>query len=192
MDPTKKEIKIDEEEAKENYGDMIFEKSITILVEKEYETTRRNLQEAYDSKDSSRLKHITHTLKTNARFLCSENFALECQAIESCTKEGLVNWEKVVELFPQFMEDFDLLFKEAEKIYKINYAKPLPEIEFEADKMEDDLIKKNAANECLTFRSRDGRNDDEIKKKKRESESRDKVYELAIVPQTSISSFIIL
>jgi HPt (histidine-containing phosphotransfer) domain-containing protein len=129
-----KKIIIDVEESKESFGEETFESMLKMFVDGYYETTVRNLQDAFSAQDRGSMKHLTHTLKTYARFLCSEEFALECQAIENCVKEGAEDWEKIGTLFPQFIEDYAILYHLIEELFKEHCQNKEPtEEEFHLD-----------------------------------------------------------
>jgi len=109
------EIKIDSEEAIDNFGNEIFEQSILLFVDESYNNVKEGIKKALEEKDKNKIKILTHTLKTTARYMASENFALECQAIESESKEP--NWEKMNNLLIDFFEDLDILYSECLKFY---------------------------------------------------------------------------
>lgn len=110
-------IKIKPDEAKEKFGGVISRMAIQLFVEKDYETTKKKLNESFEILDLKEIKSLVHTLKTNARYMCSEEFATECIEIENAVKEGQQDIPKLKELFPIFMKDFDLLYEEALKVY---------------------------------------------------------------------------
>lgn len=132
----KVEIKIDSEEAIDNFGSEIFEQNIILFVEEGYNNFKEGIKKAQEDKDHSKMKINTHTLKTTARYMASENFALECQAIESETKAP--NWEKINQLLPDFFQDLDILYNECVKIYNgikgITQLKPQITIELNENK----------------------------------------------------------
>ena len=109
------EIKIDSEEAIDNFGNEIFEQTIKLFVDESYKTFKEGIKKAQEEKDKNKMKILTHTLKTSARYMASENFALECQALESETKNP--DWEKMDNLLIDFYEDIDILYNECMKYY---------------------------------------------------------------------------
>jgi HPt (histidine-containing phosphotransfer) domain-containing protein len=109
------EIKIDSEEAIENFGSETFEQNIVLFVEESYNHFKEGIKKAQEEQDKAKMKIMTHTLKTTARYMSSENFALECQSIESETKDP--NWDKINQLLPDFFEDLDILYNECLKFY---------------------------------------------------------------------------
>lgn len=104
------EIKIDAEEARESFGEETFDTNIRAFVEHVYESTKKELDVAFITKDAPRLKRQIFKLKTTVRYLCIENFAMELQDLEEYTKEP-ANWTKIAELYPRLMKHFDLVFK---------------------------------------------------------------------------------
>lgn len=111
----KLEIKIDAEDAIDNFGSEIFEQNIILFVNEGYNNFKEGIKKAQEEKDHAKMKIFTHTLKTTARYMSSENFALECQEIESETKAP--NWGKIENLLPDFFKDLDILYNECIKIY---------------------------------------------------------------------------
>lgn len=111
------EIKIDSEEAIDNFGNEIFEQSILLFVDESYNHVKDGIKKALEEKDKNKIKILTHTLKTTARYMASENFALVCQEIETESKEP--DWEKMNNLLIDFFEDLDTLFSECLKHYNI-------------------------------------------------------------------------
>ena len=126
------EIKIDSEEAIDNFGNEIFEQSILLFVDESYNNVKEGIKKALEEKDKNKIKILTHTLKTNARYQASENFALVCQVIESESKEP--DWIKMNNLITDFFEDLDIFYTECLKFYK--------EIYNNSDKMKHDFISK--------------------------------------------------
>jgi len=116
----KVEIKIDSEDAIDNFGNEIFEQSIIFFVDEGYNNYKEGITLAQETKDHSKIKILTHTLKTSARYMSSENFAQICQSIETETKGP--NWDKINELLPTFFHCLDLLYNECIKHY--NEFKP--------------------------------------------------------------------
>lgn len=109
------EIKIDSSEAIDNFGNEIFEQTIILFVDESYKTFKDGIEKAQKEKDKNKIKMLTHTLKTTSRYMASENFALECHAIESESKNP--DWEKMDILLIDFYEDLDILYKECMKYY---------------------------------------------------------------------------
>jgi chemotaxis protein histidine kinase CheA len=118
MAETKKTlITIKPAEARRKFGKLISNMAVNLFIEKEYEVTKKRLNDAFDIMDCKDIKNVVHSLKTNARYMCAEDFAIECQAIENCVKENHENIEKLKEIFPSFMQDFDCLYEEVLKYY---------------------------------------------------------------------------
>jgi hypothetical protein len=115
------EINIDVEEAIDNYEEAIFEMNIKLFVEESYESNKAGMIAAVENRDEKKLKMLTHTLKTNVRYMCVENFAMECEAIENCTKDP-PDWPKILSLFPTFLAHFEVLYKKVKKIYDDMYS----------------------------------------------------------------------
>ena len=109
------EIKIDAEEATDNFGVEIFEQNIVLFIEEGYQHFLEGIKQAEKDHDEKKMKMLTHTLKTTARYMSSENFAQECHAIESQTKTP--NWDIILQLLPSFYEDLEILHLEALKFY---------------------------------------------------------------------------
>lgn len=109
------EIIIDEEDACDNFGEDTFQENIIRFVEEGYKHTYEEIKEAEFFKDHAKMKITTHTLKTTARYMSSENFAQICQGIEHETKAP--NWDKIIELLPEFYEYYEILYSKTLKIY---------------------------------------------------------------------------
>lgn len=103
------EITIDEEDACDNFGEDTFQENIIRFVEEGYKHTYEEIKEAEFLRDAAKMKITTHTLKTTARYMSSENFAQICQGIESETKAP--NWDRILELLPEFYEYYEILYK---------------------------------------------------------------------------------
>ena len=110
------EIKIDSEEAIDNFGNEIFEQTIIMFVDESYKHFKEGIKKAQEEKDKNKIKILTFTLKTTARYMASENFALVCTALESEAKTP--DWEKMNNLLIDFYEDLDILHTECLKYYK--------------------------------------------------------------------------
>jgi len=109
------EITIDEEDACDNFGEDTFQENIIRFVEEGYKYTYEEVKEAEFLRDPAKMKITTHTLKTTARYMSAENFALICQGIEGETK--LPNWDKILELLPEFYEYYEILYQKTLIIY---------------------------------------------------------------------------
>lgn len=109
------EIYIDEEDAIENFGEEIFQENISHFIESGYKHTFEGIKEAEYHKDHSKMKLLTHTLKTTARYMSSENFAQICQKIENETK--VPNWEKIFYFLEDFYFYLEILYKKTLAIY---------------------------------------------------------------------------
>jgi len=109
------EIKIDSEEAIDNFGFETFEENILLFVDEGYNNYKNRIKKAQEERDQASLKILTHTLKTTSRYMASENFAQICQGIESEAK--YTNWEKIDELLKDFFYYFDHLYNECVKFY---------------------------------------------------------------------------
>ncbi len=142
LEKEKIEITIDEEDASENFGEDTFQENIIRFVEEGYKITYEEIKEADFFRDQSKMKITTHTLKTTARYMSSENFAQICQGIEHETKAP--NWDKIIELLPDFYEYYEILYEKALKIY--NRIK---------DKDQDDSGPLENMKENMTFWDRD-------------------------------------
>jgi len=116
----KMEIKIDSEDAIDNFGIEIFEQNILLFVDEGYHNYKEGIKKGQEEKDHSKIKILTHTLKTTARYMSSENFAQECHAIEMETK--IPNWDKINFLLTDFFYYLDVLYNECIKFY--NQYKP--------------------------------------------------------------------
>lgn len=117
------EIKIDSEDAIDNFGSETFEENILLFVDEGYKNYKNGIKKAQTEHDQATLKMLTHTLKTTSRYMSSENFAQICHGIESETKSP--NWEKIDGLLLDFFICLDLLYHECVKFY--NDFKPAGE-----------------------------------------------------------------
>ncbi len=115
LNKEKIEIIIDEEEACDNFGEDTFQENIIRFVEEGYKHSFEEIKEAEFMRNSAKMKITTHTLKTTVRYMCSENFAEICQGIESETKAP--NWNKILELLPEFYNYYEILYQKTLKIY---------------------------------------------------------------------------
>ena len=109
------EIIIDEDDAIDNFGEDTYRENIFLFVEGGYKHVYEGIKEGEHILDSAKMKILTHTLKTTARYMSSENFAQICQGIESETKAP--NWDKIFELLPDFYEYLEILYNKTLKIY---------------------------------------------------------------------------
>ncbi len=123
-----KDIKIKPDESKDNFGDELFEQLIINFVEKDYEEKKTLIEEALQAKDNQKLYFIVHSFKTTARMLCIEDFAQECQEIQDYSHSGQGDWEKLDELLPLFLQDFEAVFLDAKEIYDKDYKPQQAEI----------------------------------------------------------------
>jgi HPt (histidine-containing phosphotransfer) domain-containing protein len=115
IEKNRPEINIDSEEAIDNFGNEIFEQTIILFVDESYKTFKEGIIKAQEEKDKNKMKILTHTLKTTARYMASENFALQCQALESESKNP--DWEKIDNLLINFYKDIDILYNKCMKYY---------------------------------------------------------------------------
>jgi hypothetical protein len=120
-----KNIRINPEESKDQFGDELFEQLIINFVEKDYEDKKTQIEDAMNTKDSANLYYIVHTFKTTARMLCIEDFAKECEVIQEYSFKGREDWDKLKIYVPQFLSDFKRVFEDAKEIYDKDY-KPKP------------------------------------------------------------------
>lgn len=109
------EIKIDSEEAIDNFGSETFEENILLFIDEGYNNYKFGIKKAQIERNQASMKMLTHTLKTTSRYMASENFAQVCHSIESETKSP--NWEKIDELLSDFFHYLDLLYNECIKFY---------------------------------------------------------------------------
>lgn len=117
------EIFIDEEDAIDNFGEDTFQENITTFIEGGFRHTYEGIKEAEFNKDHSKMKLLTHTLKTTARYMSSENFAQICQKIESETK--VPNWDKILENLEDFYFYLNILYEKTLTIYNKIHGHPL-------------------------------------------------------------------
>jgi hypothetical protein len=120
-----KNISINPDESKDQFGDELFEQLIINFVEKDYEEKKTQIEEAVIAKDSANLYYIVHTFKTTARMLCIEDFAKECEVIQEFSFKGREDWDKLKIYVPQFLKDFQTVYEDAKNIYDKEY-KPKP------------------------------------------------------------------
>jgi len=142
---TKKDIKINSIECKDQYGDDLYEQLIETIVQRDYEEKKFQIEEALKNKDAKNLKYVCHTFKTTARMLCIEDFALECQAIETLAVQENVDWIQMQKLVEEFLVDFHSVYIDANQIYESEFKKEMETIE-EKDEIINDLNEKLHSN----------------------------------------------
>ncbi len=137
--PTKKkDIKINAEECKDQFGDDLYEQLVVTFVERDYVEKKEQIEQAIKVKDNKQLKYVCHTFKTTSRMLCIEDFALECHAIETEAVKDNVDWNLMQELVDEFLIDFHSIYKDALEIYNKEFNKNV-EIIDKDDKNEKEL-----------------------------------------------------
>lgn len=112
---SKIEIQINEADSRESYGDDIFELSVEDFVEDKYEEKKREMEEALKNQDIDKIKCATHTLKTSSRYIGEENFANECNKMESMASKG--DWAGICQNFEYYLEYFEELYYAVYQIY---------------------------------------------------------------------------
>lgn len=112
-----RKIQLRYEQAIQKFEVDIVNVIIQTFVTEEYKVMKANLKKAYEARDIKELQACLHTMKLKAKYICAKEFAEDCINIENCIKENQEDYIKLAELFPEFMEDFDLLYAEVELCY---------------------------------------------------------------------------
>lgn len=99
--------------------DVIIQKFVT----DEYKIIKTNLLTAFKKKDAKEILSQLHTMKLKAKYMCAEEFADHVLKIENCIKESKDDLKTLEALFPEFIENMELLYKEVQDCYEKNHQK---------------------------------------------------------------------
>jgi hypothetical protein len=126
----KKDIKIvvDEEHGIKEFGSDTFENLITHFIECDYDEKKKDLEDSIKDKDIIKLKNVIHKIKTLTMYMNCVDLAQLCKDIEYYTQKGHENYEIALEMVPEFLRYFAMLYDEAYRLYQVKYLQiPLEE-----------------------------------------------------------------